>query len=549
MGSQIWRATSARRGRALLTAAVGTLALVGVACGSGGGASKGGEGGVQIDFLYPNESYDPVRSQIGLLLTKEWQKLGISVSGKAMDFAALTDTTSSRPDDFDTFISGYSARPERLDPDILLRRPFTCSGIESGTNFHGYCSKEYDGLIQAQASEFDTDKRRSLVYDAQELLQQDLPALALYQLKTLSAWNSRKFGSDTPYVSESSWVNWLFDAKPLTDQRVVKMGQTWDIESTNPAVVTDGGNTDYLRLIYDTLTRVTNEGETINWAAEDITTVDPNTIEVTLKDGMKFHDGRPVTAEDVSFSFDLLGQAAIYKPFVDPIEDIEVSGDRELTFKLATPYSPLFTTTFSQILILPKHIWAKYADSPQSFANEKPIGSGPFKWDYWRKGQEVSLKANADHFRAPSVDFLGVVFGNLDAVYQAMVDQEIDIHQSTLLVNQWDKIPESPFLSRVETDDWGVYYLGFNLRHPPFDDPAFRKAIAYTIPYDTIVKTLFDGHALPGAGFVAPANTQWHNPDLTTYPYDPEKARSLLKEAGYTWDGETLKAPAGKGGQ
>src|SRR5690606_17718229 len=149
----------------------------------------------------------------------------------------------------------------------------------------------------------------------------------------------------------------------------------------------------------------------------------------------------------------------------DPIKDIEVSGDRDLTFTLNAPYSPLFTTTFSQILILPSHIWEQYKDSPQSFANEKPIGSGPFRWDYWRKGQEVSLKANPDHFHAPKVDFLGVVFGNLDAVFQGMVDQEVDINQSTLLVNQWDKLPQSPFLTGNESDDWGVYYLGFNLRH------------------------------------------------------------------------------------
>lgn len=545
MGSQVWRARSARRGRTLLAGvAVGALALTGAACGGGDDDSKGGAAGVQVDFLYPNESYDPVRSQIGLLLSKEWEKLGIKVDGKAMDFAALTDTTSSRSDEFDAFISGYAARPERLDPDILLRRPFTCAGIESGTNFHGYCNKEYDALIQAQSEEFDPEKRRPLVFDAQEKLQTDLPALALYQLKTLSAWNSRKFGSDKPFVSESSWVNWLFDAKPLTDQRVVKMGQTWDIESTNPAVVTDGGNTDYLRLIYDTLTRVNADGETINWAAEKIDEINPTTIKVTLRPGMTFHDGKPVTAKDVALSFDILGQAAIYKPFVDPIKDIVVDGERDLTFKLSRPYSPLFTTTFSQILILPAHIWEEHKDSPQNFANEDPIGSGPFKWDYWRKGEEVSLKANADHFHAPSVDFLGVVFGNLDAVFQALVDQEIDIHQSSLLANEWDKLPESPFLSSGETDDWGVYYLGFNLRNAPFDDPEFRKAIAYTIPYDTIVKTLFDGHALPGAGFVAPANEQWHNPDVTTYPYDPEKARSILEEAGYTWDGDTLKVPA-----
>jgi len=312
--------------------------------------------------------------------------------------------------------------------------------------------------------------------------------------------------------------------------------------------VTDGGNTDYLRLIYDTLTRVTNKGETVKWAAEDIQEVDSKTIKVTLRDGMRFHDGRPVTAEDVAFSFDVLGQAAIYKPFVDPIKSVKAEGERELTVKLKQPYAPLYTTTFSQILILPKHIWAEHVDSPQGFANDDPVGSGPFRWDYWRKGEEVSLKANPDHFNAPSVDFLGVVFGNLDSVYQAMVEQEIDIHQSSLLVNQWDKLPESSFLSRNETDDWGVYYLGFNVRNAPFDDPAFRRALAHTIPYDTIVKTLFDGHALPGEGFVPPANKQWHNPDLTLYPYDPEKARAILRDAGYTWDGDALQLPKGRDG-
>ena len=516
--------------------------------GDGGGGGGSSAGGPKVTFLYPSESYDPVRAQLGLLMTKEWQKLGLDVEGKQMDFAAMTQFTASRPRGFGAFISGYAARPERLDPDILLRRPFTCASIATGANFHGYCNKRYDKIIAQQAAETNFAKRKALVDEAQELLQTDLPAVVAYHLKTLSVLNTRKFVGEQPYVAESSWVNWLLDARPLTNDRVVKIGQTWDIESTNPIVVTDGGNTDYLRLFYDTLMRVTNDGRAIDWAAEDVEQVDPLTVRVKLRDGMTFHDGEPVTAEDVAFSFELMRQAAIYAPFVDPVKSVSVESPTDLTIHLRYRYAPLFTTTLSQILILPKHIWEQYRDQPQRFSNKTPIGSGPFRWDYWRKGQELKLAAFKDHFHAPQVDgLLTVVYSNLDAVWQGLINQEVDMNQSSLLVNQWNELPQHDFLTGNETDDWGVYYVGFNIRAKPFDDPVFRKALAYTVPYETIVKTLFEGHATPGAGFIAPVNRRWHNQDLTLYPYDPEKAREILREGGYSWKDGKLQLPADGG--
>lgn len=533
-----------RAGHALLLAViVGAMAFGAVGCGG----SSSSSGGTKVTFLYPSESYDPVRAQLGLLMTKEWEKLGLSVDGKQMDFAALTQYTASRPKGFGAFISGYAARPERLDPDILLRRPFTCASVETGANFQGYCNKDYDALVQAQSEAVDYTERKKLVDEAQSKLQTDLPAVAAYHLKTLSVWNSKRFQGDKPYVSESSWVNWVFDARPLTNDRVIKIGQTWDIESTNPLVVTDGGNTDYLRLFYDTLMRVTNEGKVIPWAASKVDQRDPKTVSVTLRDGMTFHDGKPVTAEDVAFSYKLMRGAAIYKPFLDPIKSVDVDSPTQLTFHLKYAYAPLFTTTFAQIFILPKHIWEKYADAPQKFANPKPIGSGPFKWGYWRKGQELRLDAFRQHFHAPKVDgLLAVVYSNLDAVWQGLITQKVDINQSSLLVSQWNDIGKHPFLTGNESGDWGVYYLGFNVRVAPFNDPAFRKAIAYTIPYPTIVKTLFEGHATPGAGFIAPANERWHDKDLPVYPYDPKKARKILEDAGYTWKDGKLQLPAEK---
>lgn len=522
--------------------------LIAAGCsGSDSDEPADGDAVPEITLLFPNEAYDPVRAQIGLMVAQEWRELGLDVTASAMDYAALNQTLSTEPETFGAFIAGYASNAERFDPDILLRQPFLCSGVETGANYFRYCNETYDQVIEDQAGEVDEAARRDLVWEAQQILRDDAPALPLYHLEVLSAWNSRRFDADTPFQAEGPWYAWTLEAEPLTDDRVLKVGQTFDIGSANPFVVTDGGNIEYFKLLYDTLTYLTPQGETVPWAASEWTFVDPTTVEVTLRSDLAFHDGQPVTAEDVAYSYELFaqgeGQAAEVKPFLDPIESIDVVDDTTLTFHLSQPYAPLATTTFSQIFILPKHVW-EGVDSRLDFANDPLVGSGPFRWDYWRKGEEISLLANPDHFSAPAVDgLLGVTYSNSDAVFRALVSEEIDIEQASLLVNQYEELADVDHIERSALPDIGVYYLGFNVKSPPFDDPDFRRALAYTIPYDRIVDTLFNGFAEPGEGFIAPANELWHNSDLEPPEYDPEQARTLLEEAGYRIDGDRLLMP------
>jgi peptide/nickel transport system substrate-binding protein len=500
-----------------------------------------------IRFLYPNQAWDPIRTEIGQLVTTEWENLGLDVEGTPSDFDPMSSQLVSQPDSYEAFIYAFSGNPELIDPDLVLRQGFVC---DAGSNYFGYCNETYDQLLLASSGEIDVETRREQIYEAQGIIHTDLPATALYHLEVLSAYNSAKFSSPTPYRAEGSWYWWAGQMTPLTEDRVLKIGQTFDIGSTNPFVDTGGGNVEYLKLMYDTLTRVTPEGETVPWAAESFEYTDPTTLEVKLRPGMTFSDGARVTAEDVAFSYDLFssgeGYAAELSVFLEPLESVEVVDDSTVTFHLREPYAPFPTVTLSQVFVVPQHIWSEQVDSLLTFSNDQPVGSGQFRFGYWEPNQEVFLEANPDHFAAPEVDgLLGVTFGTTDAVFQALSTQEIDIHQASLQPSEYNDLATEDFMTVDTGDDIGVFYLGYNLNQPPFDDPQFRLALTYAIPNHVIIDTLFQGFAVTGSGFIAPANTLWHDPDLVPYTYDPDKARQILEDAGYTIVDGQLFMPQG----
>jgi peptide/nickel transport system substrate-binding protein len=495
----------------------------------------------EIRFVIPGANYDPIRFESGQLIADEWEKLGLSVNVEAFgDFTALAAVLGEAPhDDFNAFISGYVSRPERLDPDVLLYRPFHCSGVETGVNYQGYCHPEYDEVVEAQRSEMDVEERRQLVYEAQEMLAQDVPAQALYHVEELHAYNSRLFDNVTPMMGQGLWNFWsLLSTTPIADVTTLRVGQAWDVDTLNPFAPTGGGNIETMRLIHDMLARVAPDGTAVPWAAESWEVVDDTTVAVTLRDDMTFHDGEPVTATDVKFSYDIQKEqgAEIYIPFLDPIEEVELVDEYNLVFHLEVPYPGIFQATFAQILIVPEHIWGEVDGPLAEHQVETLIGSGPFIFDEWIVGQEVRLQAFEDHFQAPNVDGLTqVVYANPDAIFLGLVNEEVHMHDRRLLPIQIEQLDQYEHLTQVSQEDFGVYYVGYNLRLPPFDDDAFRRALAHTIPKQTIVDVLLDGYGVAGRGFIAPANEFWHNPDANPFPYDPDLARQILEEAGYEW--------------
>lgn len=504
-----------------------------------------------VIVLAPSAGYDVRRWEATLLMTTAWKQLGFDVDLRGFaDFGTLVANYSNEPFDWDAYVAGYVGRPSRLDPDELLYRAWHSSGIsDGGPNASAYVSAEYDQIVEEQRTTLDQEKRRELVYKAQEILAQDIPVITLLHRREVHAYNKAEFDNWTPMIGRGVWNVWnLLSVEPTTDDRILVVAWATDIPTTNPLALDNA--IESLQLTYDTLARIGTDGAPLPWAAESWEVVDDTTVDVTLRSGMTFHDGEPVTAEDVKFSFDFIkefGTAPFFASALSPIGSVEVVDDLNLRFNLKEPFAPLYFNTFTYVYILPKHIWEGVAEregvaTPDLWENPEPVGSGPFQLIYHRRGEEIFLRANKEHFSPPKIDGVRIVhYGNVDAIFGAMLTGEADMSDVSITALQVPEAEASGNLGVADVRDFGVFYMAFSFRRPPFNDPNVRRAIAHTLDHQTVVEAVLGGYGEAGQGMVAPAIEYWHNPAweewlATDYSFNVNQARQILADAGYRWD-------------
>jgi len=508
---------------------------------------------VKVLVAVPAVTYDPLRWESTLLVANAWKALGMEVEIRPFaDLPSLTARHSREPFDFDAFVSGYVGRPERLDPDALLYGPFHSKGIfDNGPNYMGYANPEYDRVVELQRKQVDAKKRQALVYKAEEILAKDAPTITLFHRQETFAYSDRRFRGMIPMVGRGLWNPWtVLEATPVGSDRTFRMGWATDIDGTNPLSINSA--VESLRLVYDFLARVDKDGQPIPWAAQGWKKVTDTQVDIILRPGMVFHDGRPVTVEDVVFSFEFIrqhGTAPYFRGALEPIKTVRAVNDRVVRFVLHFPYPPLFMVTLTQIPILPTHVWRdvvsrERVDAPAKWANPTPIGSGPFQFVHWRRGEELMLRRFARHFQPPKAEgFLAVKYASPDAVFQAIVKGEVDIPDRSITSIQIDEAKRAGTVKLVSLPDFGVFYMGFNLRRAPFSSQKFRDAVKHTFDWKTIVEAALGGFGTPGTGMIAQVNKFWHNPAWdqwlkTDYKFDLALARQMLQQAGFTWDAQ-----------
>jgi len=310
------------------------------------------------------------------------------------------------------------------------------------------------------------------------------------------------------------------------------------------------------RNIYSTLVRLGYEGDlnvypdlAESWDISE----DGKVYTFHLRSGVKFHTGQELTAEDVKFTFERLYDPELVSPAqmfgvyivgamdkaegeVDQVDGIKVIDDYTIEFTLSEPYGAFLAELVTPSLgILSKEEVEKWGDD---YAVH-PSGTGPFKLADWVRGEKLVLEANEDYYEGPPVlDGVEIIIIEDEATGMLKFENgEIDAYE-----------PPSANLERLSADPkWkdqilrvpalDTYYFQLNNFSPPLDDVQVRKAIAHAIDrqaiLDTIIKT-----GQP-ASTVLPPGMPCYNPDIAKYEYDPEKAKELLKEAGYE-DGFTL---------
>lgn len=504
-----------------------------------------------ISIITRPQSSSPDEYETAVMIRDGLIELGVNAELDVMPWEQQSDVVWEQRDDWD--ITGWqmTARPERLDPDEFTYNLFHSQGIDEGYNFMGYNNPEYDTIAEAQRKETDRDKRAKLVKEAQQILSDD----AVYHFTvhpTINiVYNTDVFKEDT--IVEMAGMGarnfWSYiNLEPVGDQKDIILNSPDNVTAINPFYLSGSVDSWVMELVWDRLMRMNEEGLPEPWAAESIEWKDDTTVNIKLREGMKWHDGKPVTAEDVKFSFEapLTGEAPMFEPFVDIIEDITIVNEYELIFKLKEPWAAFETASLAKINIVPKHIWEpifnEYVDKPEnieSYQEDVPIGSGPFKFDQWKLQEEVVLNANEDHFSPPKMDrWIVRIIPNMEAALGMIGNGEINFLASytgdATLLNQ--VVEENSNLKMISSVDLGFRMFVVNHRLEPFNDVAFRRAMQAIIDKQAITEIVWKGFAEPADSFVTPTLEFWKNTELDVPDGGINEAIEILKEAGYQWD-------------
>ena len=273
---------------------------------------------------------------------------------------------------------------------------------------------------------------------------------------------------------------------------------------------------------------------------------DQKTITFHLKPNLKWADNHPLSSADVLFTWQKVTDDHTRTPYG---ADFKLVGKAEApdaqTFRVtyAVPYAPALDT-WAGLHILPKHLLENQDINNTAFARH-PVGSHYYTLALWKNGQylKLSRNPNASQGQAQIDHLLSRIIPDKAAQFLELSADNID--SMALNPIQYARIfPSRPDLKKniaLYKELGNSYsYLGFNLKRKPFDDIRVRQAINYAIDKQEIIDGVLLGLGEPVASPYKPG-TRWSNPDLKPYPYDPNKARALLREAGFAdTDGDGL---------
>jgi len=265
---------------------------------------------------------------------------------------------------------------------------------------------------------------------------------------------------------------------------------------------------------------------------------DGKTYTFNLYDNATWTDGVPLTSEDVKFSIEYYKNYSIPvpTPHVHNIQSVETPDPYTVVMHLENASATWITVDLWRgIYIVPKHIWEDVED-PLHFANDDPVGAGPFKLSKWVKGQYLEFVANDDFWLGrPYLDkVLLVVILTHDATVMAYKQGSIDM--VGIYGNEVPAFLTLPNTTIYQTVDPGLTVLGINNLKTPGNDVNFRRAIAHTVDKERICETMYYSYATPNDNFLTipyNASGNWLNPDVRKYPYNLTLAAKLLDEAGY----------------
>lgn len=284
------------------------------------------------------------------------------------------------------------------------------------------------------------------------------------------------------------------------------------------------------------------------WLAESVEEINPGTWEVKVRDGVKWQDGEPFTAEDVKFSFEYFVEAPTgtfthHISEVPNVDEVEIIGERTLRLGCAYPCPDLGPITLAFLPIIPRHIWKDVPGGEAVTYAKLPVGTGLYKLVDYGPDRGYRFEANENYFAGKPLvnELIMPVIQDPTATFTALRSGEIDAAARTVPPELLSEFENTRAIKVAKTDPLQLDELRLNYERPPFDDPRFRRALSLAVDRQALVDTILLGRGRPGTQGYPHPDSPWTNPD-NEQPFDPDESRRILDDLGFTdGDGDGIR--------
>lgn len=309
------------------------------------------------------------------------------------------------------------------------------------------------------------------------------------------------------------------------------------------------------RLVYDRLMRIPpDDANPVPWMAESVERPDGTTRVVTLREGLQWHDGESVTAEDVRFTFEWGAEVSPnISGIAEPIDNIEVGDDRTVTFNLSEPSASFETVALAgrSSQIIPQHIWDGLEDELDEpvtqWTNPEPVGSGPFQVESFTLGEELEMSrfdAYGDAgFDTPNFEStVRLQAPDIRTTVRQLESGTVDFIPYEIQTTDVERFEQNDRYGLADSLMTSIHYACYNMERDLFQDNeqgrAVRRAMAYCVPKQEAIQVATGGTAEEIQTCFSNGLDFWVNPDVEEFNLDLEAARSELESAGFTWNDE-----------
>ena len=344
----------------------------------------------------------------------------------------------------------------------------------------------------------------------------------------------------------------------------VRIGWNGEPDTLNPGMAQLNESFSIFSLIYDTLYILNLDGSYSLSLAESVDVSDDGKVwTFNIREGVEFSDGRPLTAGDVAFSFNLYSNAEefVFMPgYTTYFESVEATPENEVVITL-TEAIPNMESQLYALYVLPRHIWENIEDpTTLDLPISQSVGSGPFKLVEYVPGQFIRLESRRGHYlyspKIGGVEFR--IYTDISSMIQDFSNKQLDVIAS-LPVDAVSALegmsgiqvvagpPVAPSVSdiifnQVDPENCPVDAGGLCTGHPALRDRNVRLAMAHAIDKQTLIDEVMLGLADPGLTLIPKGLGSFFNSSIRDYDYDVGRANRILDEAGYTdTDGDGVR--------